>query len=341
MLTAFDPSGFLRICGIKHILSPVPVGKFNFLAVHDLPLAANMEKYMYWDGEIIEEDSDHWNKIITIRDPDALLMGYEPINHTHRPWQFYPHHLMMTIDANEISDINIPESKPFLADALLGQPRPHRWIILNRLREYGLLDRCLVNFKNGRFETMDKIDFMQRSFPSWGPPIPYESNELQKFEQPELLSKKSTKDYFDSITAYSETNQVWTSQIIPHAIYSASWISIVAETHNTLGFFPTEKTAKCLMAGRIFFVSGAKDYLKNLRSLGFATFQDIIDESYDGEEGYIQRTDAMMRSINDFSKNNMKAVYEKVLPILRHNQDLMRKEYLNKPLIAFLEGMRV
>lgn len=63
-------------------------------------------------------------------------------------------------------------------------------------------------------------------------------------------------------------------------------IELVAETF-TLGttFFPTEKTVRPLAAGKPFILYGPKNFLANLRNLGFHTFGDLWDESYDNLEG--------------------------------------------------------
>lgn len=63
-------------------------------------------------------------------------------------------------------------------------------------------------------------------------------------------------------------------------------IEIVAESY-TRGnsFFPTEKTVRPLIAGKPMIVYGPKNYLENLKTLGFKTYSGLWDESYDRFEG--------------------------------------------------------
>lgn len=63
-------------------------------------------------------------------------------------------------------------------------------------------------------------------------------------------------------------------------------IEIVAETY-TRGetFFPTEKTVRPIMAGKPIIVYGPVKFMERLRLLGFETYGDFWDESYDVLEG--------------------------------------------------------
>jgi hypothetical protein len=79
--------------------------------------------------------------------------------------------------------------------------------------------------------------------------------------------------------------------------YGKFEIEIVAETccrGNT--FFPTEKTIRPISQGKPIMVYGPKSFMARLRKLGFVTWGDIWDESYDELEG-VARWKAMRNSI--------------------------------------------
>lgn len=63
-------------------------------------------------------------------------------------------------------------------------------------------------------------------------------------------------------------------------------IEIVSETY-TRGncFFPTEKTVRPLMAKKPMLIYGPRHYVKRLKNLGFRTWSEVWDESYDDLEG--------------------------------------------------------
>jgi hypothetical protein len=91
-------------------------------------------------------------------------------------------------------------------------------------------------------------------------------------------------------------------------------IEIVAETY-CLGecFFPTEKTVRPIVGGKPMLIYGPKHFLRRLRELGFRTWGDHWDESYDRLEGP-DRWHAMFRVIKEISD-------EPNPDIVRHNHD--------------------
>jgi hypothetical protein len=68
--------------------------------------------------------------------------------------------------------------------------------------------------------------------------------------------------------------------------YNQFQIEIVAETMCAgTTFFPTEKTFRPITGRRPFLVFGAIHFLNNLRGLGFRTYSECWDESYDHYQG--------------------------------------------------------
>jgi hypothetical protein len=81
--------------------------------------------------------------------------------------------------------------------------------------------------------------------------------------------------------------------------YNQFQIEIVAETMCAgTTFFPTEKTFRPMTGQRPFLVFGPVHFLNNLRELGFRTYNECWDESYDCYSG-IERWQRMQYVIND------------------------------------------
>lgn len=78
--------------------------------------------------------------------------------------------------------------------------------------------------------------------------------------------------------------------------YYRTTISIVSETTQN-EWFPTEKTYKSLMLGHPFVVYGGQHSLAKIRALGFETFGNDIDESYDTCEFPVERADCLVQSL--------------------------------------------
>ncbi len=78
--------------------------------------------------------------------------------------------------------------------------------------------------------------------------------------------------------------------------YYNTQISIASETTQN-EWIPTEKTYKSLMLGHPFVVYGGQHSLAKIRALGFETFGDTIDESYDLVPYPQERADRLIASL--------------------------------------------
>jgi hypothetical protein len=110
------------------------------------------------------------------------------------------------------------------------------------------------------------------------------------------------------------------SRVIPIQVFNDTAHSIVAETDhdNTLSFF-SEKTAKPLIARRMFVAFSGYKFLHNLRNQGFLTFCDIIDESYDLIENSQERYRAAFDQVRRLCDMDQLEVYNTVKGVLEHN----------------------
>lgn len=123
--------------------------------------------------------------------------------------------------------------------------------------------------------------------------------------------------------------------------YKNFFVDIVCETWwQGKNFFLTEKFWRCVLSRTPFVFHGAQDSLKNLRALGFQTFDQWWPESYD--QDYLQFDNALSDSayqnvnrvaetinvIASWDIQHIKAIYRDMTPVLEHNyQRLMRLTY--------------
>lgn len=121
------------------------------------------------------------------------------------------------------------------------------------------------------------------------------------------------------------------SSVIPYLIYNNSWYTISCETTFEGVPFYTEKTAKPLLAKRIFVLVGNQYHIKGLKSFGFKTFDRIIDESFDNYEQVEDRCKGAWDQIEWMLEQDPLELYEKVEDILEHNQQLiLNTDYLQQ-----------
>ena len=114
--------------------------------------------------------------------------------------------------------------------------------------------------------------------------------------------------------------------------HNDSYFSIVQESgggweafdqDKICGYF-TEKITKPLYYGQPFIVIGFKNSLKFLKEMGFETYDDIFDESYDELETWEERTKHVWYQVErllKLSKEELKKMFEKVEDKILFNQE--------------------
>ena len=73
----------------------------------------------------------------------------------------------------------------------------------------------------------------------------------------------------------------------------------------------------------MFIVFGGHRYLKNLHQLGFKTFNNIIDESYDDEPDYERRGEKICQQISYLLQQDQKQILNAIKPIVEHNYQVL------------------
>jgi len=121
-------------------------------------------------------------------------------------------------------------------------------------------------------------------------------------------------------------HEISLSQIIPVSVYNQTAYSAVAETcfHDNFAFY-TEKTSKPIIARRLFVMFAGRGYLANLRRLGFQTFNNIINESYDQESDALVRWQQAWEQMCWLADQPQEKILERIRPTVEHNFAVMMK----------------
>lgn len=107
--------------------------------------------------------------------------------------------------------------------------------------------------------------------------------------------------------------------------YHGFFVELVIETYvmgNT--FFPTEKTIRPIIAKTPFIAMGPKNHLANLKNMGFKTFDQWWDESYDYCEGVhrINEIKKVIKTIMSWSQEKLQQILTEMESTLEHNRNL-------------------
>jgi hypothetical protein len=225
---------------------------------------------------------------------DSSVMPDEPRWHPYFWWW------VATVDLcnakNLLEDLCDPtvESPPFLFDCILGNVRKHRVWLHDRILEDTLLrKKIILNF--------------------YGKGDPYIRATKHKWEIYDGSNIHGTMINFK--------DQSWLPlvTVLPVNIYNQSWFSIVTESRECHTRYFSEKTAKPLLGKRLFVYFSAPGMLKDLKTLGFQTFGNVIDETYDTISDDTIRWNRAFDQVVWLSQQNPREIYQQVYPILEHN----------------------
>jgi hypothetical protein len=197
-------------------------------------------------------------------------------------------------------------NKPYRYLYLNKIPRSHRVRLWNQLHEKQLLDKSLT------------------SFIGLDPPVRLEA----EYELPDVDPRN-----------YPATGK---DQDIYKKPYEHTACSLISETNDNDDVFITEKLWKPIMCGHFFIVHGNYLYLQRLKEMGFKTFGNYFDESYDLEQDPNKRIDNIVSLCSDLRTKKWQDIYLQTKALRQHNYDTMfDKEKLsleiNKTLNLFLE----
>ena len=196
------------------------------------------------------------------------------------------------------------QPKPKVFDILLGQPKPHRRMIYDHNQNN--LDRIIMTYLSTAATMLQ-----QQS----------EDNFIWETEGV-VLPEHEFNWTVTPIQYYGQWTRL--SQVVPIKIYNQTAYTVVAETnfHNEYSFY-TEKIVKPIMGRRLFLVFAGQYFLRNLRSMGFKTFDGIIDESYDLEPDFTLRGQMILKQMDYLFEQDQQTILDKVRPIAEYNYNHM------------------
>jgi hypothetical protein len=110
--------------------------------------------------------------------------------------------------------------------------------------------------------------------------------------------------------------------------YLSSWIDLVSETHCELygDVFLTEKSFKPMAYGLPFVLNASQHSLNLIQQLGYLTFPELFDESYDTMPSNMHKLamigDQIVSFCQDPNKLHLLKNHPDLLAKLQYNQDL-------------------
>jgi len=184
-------------------------------------------------------------------------------------------------------------------DVMLGQRKPHREFCKDWIQTHISPE----NYYMGNFFTQET---RVETFPT-----------DSVFREPEMSAGPVPR-----VVEYLG-KQIFQPLVLPLRLYEQTQHSVVCETWYDV-CFPTEKTCKPILAQRLFVVLSCVGYLQHLRELGFQTFGDIIDESYDSEPNDTRRWTMALEQMRSLIGRPWPDLWAKLQPVVEHNLQHLR-----------------
>ena len=151
-----------------------------------------------------------------------------------------------------------------------------------------------------------------------------EKNAIYRFGP---LTSDTFKDlgshYQQRLLDLNPNDQGWLDSALPPIhYYNRTNFELVVESNtrhnNDDSFFFTEKTFKPIALKHPFIILSNYNHLRNLHELGFKTFHNHIDESYDSKTDVNDRIDIIVRNLKAL-ENNSSTFYKETKYITEHN----------------------
>tara|TARA_B110000858_G_C17772935_1_gene460659 strand:+ start:404 stop:1858 length:1455 start_codon:yes stop_codon:yes gene_type:complete len=200
---------------------------------------------------------------------------------------------------------------------------PHRLILISWLLENKLFDKTKTSYDIKLLHRDDAgLDLVSGSGHDGDGYLESQSSKNEIMSGFRKMVKKEK-----SIIDFEDIENVWGFAFENSENYKSTYFSIVTETlFYELGNYLSEKTWKPIAHLHPFILIGRPGMLKFLHSLGFKTFSEFWDESYDTIEMNSTRMEKIFEVIKTLlskSKDEWDELNKKLKPILIFNRNLL------------------
>jgi hypothetical protein len=205
------------------------------------------------------------------------------------------------------------DSRPYKFLFLNGRLRPHRKCLIDGLREQNLLEHALWSNLGSTVE----MEFTSKLTPNKQEHIRLLPPEYEIPRAVPRLNNMSASGFIK----HELFGNTWGDAIVNHRCYTDTWFSLVSETIFDYPYsFRTEKIYKPILMAHPFVVAANYGYLRDLRNVGFQTFDSIIDESYDQIDCPHARIKRIIETVRYLVRGGPEHFWEASRDICKYNQ---------------------
>lgn len=215
--------------------------------------------------------------------------------------------------------------KPYQFLFLNGRGRAHRRYLIEKFDKSGLLNQSLwsnlastVTVPSYDLTLVENgIDLLFRPRDNKLLPKKYEVPQYQDLQSRFKLQGNIKLDLFDN---------EWGEIYIQPDAYIDTYFSVVTETVFDYPYsFRTEKIAKPLAIGHPFVVAANCGFYRDLKNLGFQTFNHLIDESFDQIDNNQSRIDRIVKTVEDLCRQDLSEFLLAAQDVCIYNQQHLKE----------------
>lgn len=189
------------------------------------------------------------------------------------------------------------------------QKQTYVWNHSHKPYDFLYLNKKVRPLRKYLYDQLKQTDILDNSLYTWWD----KTTRVKLPEQYELPEVKNDYPY------------IGMDQLVYFLPYEHTKVSLISETvveQQNNRHFITEKLWKPIICEQPFVVFGYQHFLKNIRTLGFKTFDCVWDESYDDVEHKTQRADDIVRLCSKIKNMDSKELYQNTHEIREHNRKL-------------------
>lgn len=292
---------------------------FNFFHKECETRNIPINKIIYVTGNsIVEQRYQNWLK----ENPQEIQMNPLPYSHFENDVFFNSLKMLRNDDLPTFEqqifykETNLENIK--LYNNLNKKSREHRIWFYSRLFDNNLLEKGLVS--------MNEIPVSERRY----------CGQFMEHEYAESFIKTLPSLIYGISNEIEDTG--FYINRINHRVCDDSWISVISEARfedEEGTVFLSEKVFKPIATHHPFIIVGNKHSLREMKKLGYKTFSEWIDESYD-ELDDLDRMDAIIKVLKDIDKIKNKLEWFKSMEkVLKHNYNILNRNVTKKYPYAF------
>lgn len=236
----------------------------------------------------------------------------------------YDHFLPLIHDYEEnlscisrTDEIYLKTQKPYKFLFLNGRARPHRRYLLERLEEMGLLQQSLWTWLDTS-RTGNRHYRLERD----GRDLLDTHRAIRLLPQHYEVSAYDVSAPITNSFAKQELFRGdWGEIYLKAEPYIDSYFSLVTETvFDYPGSFRTEKIWKPIAMGHPWIAVANAGYYRDLRNLGFRTFDHLIDERFDAITDHVTRLERIIQVVDDLCRQDAEQFLLAARDVCKYNQ---------------------